>query len=346
MYERYIMGKSYWKEALPSMDAFAGAREYEYINAAGSSVRTVHMYTGSGLDFWVYPGRGMDIGETFYLGMPISFVSKNGVKNPSCLQKDEFEKNFFAGLVTTCGFDNAGSACEVEGVSYPTHGNLNLTQAETYTIHKYWEEDRYFVECEGQVRSSAIFGENLLLKRRIRIQAGVSKIFIKDEIINEGYTDTDYMLLYHCNFGYPVVSDASMVVSNHQSIEYLDEASKEIGRNAKELDKPLPGRPQSAFIRSDAKGGRVRSAICNPDLKLGVYVECEESQLDKFCQWVNLASADYAVGLEPAKNLPYGRKSAVEENSMIHMKAREIQETELEIGILSGEEAETYQNSL
>lgn len=308
MFEKYIMKKDYWREALPSMETFAGAKEYDYLESAGSKVRAIHMYTGSGLDFWVYPGRGMDIGEAYYQGAPVSFVTKNGVKSPLRLKEEEFEKNFFAGLVTTCGLDNAGGACEADGKYYPTHGRLNLTPAEKHAVRTYWKGERYFAECTGDVRISSLFGENMVLRRTIRIQAGESRIHLEDEILNEGYTKTGYMLLYHCNFGYPFVSDASYVVSNHTNIEYLDESSRQIGRNARDLSAPVPGLPQSAFLRHGVEGEKVKSAIINPELELGVYLECEKRQLGSFCEWMNLASADYAVGLEPGKNGPDGRK--------------------------------------
>lgn len=346
MFENYIMKKGYWREALPSMEAFAGAKEYEYLESAGSKVRAVHMYTGSGLDFWVYPGRGMDIGEACYQGAPISFVTKNGVKSGLRIKEEEFEKNFFAGLVTTCGLDNAGGACEVDGKYYPTHGRLNLTPAENYSVRTYWEDEKYFVECSGSVRISSLFGENMVLHRKIRIQAGESRIFLEDEIINEGYQKSGYMLLYHCNFGYPVVSDDSFVVSNHKRVEYLDEASKRIGRNAKDLSAPVPGLPQSAFLRHDVQGSRVKSAIINPELDLGVYLECNKEQLDCFCEWMNLASADYAVGLEPGKNGPDGRKKALEEDSIVWIEPGQIHRTSLEFGILSGSALQKYANEI
>ncbi|MDO4275714.1 MAG: aldose 1-epimerase family protein [Eubacteriales bacterium] len=342
MYEKYMTGKSYWKEALPSMSAFADAKEYELLDGAGSTVRAVHMYTGSGLDFWVYPGRGLDIGEASYNGAPVSYVTKNGVKNPAQLWAGDFERNFFAGLLTTCGLDNAGGACEVDGDFFPTHGRLNLTPAQSYTIKKYWEEEKYFVECSGQVRLSALFGENLVLRRRIRIQAGVSKIFLKDEIVNEGYVKAGYMLLYHCNFGYPVVSDDSVVVTNHRRIEYLDEQSEKLGRDGKELSAPVPGQPQSAFTRWEPKEGRVKAAVINTKLRLGAAVECDGRELDRFCEWMSLASNDYAVGLEPGKNGPDGRKKALEDGTVIWLGAQQTHTAELEFKILADDQAEEY----
>lgn len=346
MYEKYIMEKEYWKEALPSLDAFAGAREYDLLDGAGNKVRAVHMYTGSGLDFWVYPGRGMDIGEAFYHGAPISFVTKNGVKNPACLQEEEFERNFFAGLVTTCGLDNAGGACEVQDRRYPTHGRLNLTPAESYSVNKFWKEECYFIECCGQIRLSALFGENVVLRRKIRIQAGKSKIYLEDEIVNEGYVKAGYMLLYHCNFGFPIVSDDSLVVTNHEKIEYLDQSSREIGRNGRDLSKPIPGQPQSAFIRSQPKCERVKAAIINQKLKLGVSLECDQKELNRFCEWMSLACADYAVGLEPGKNGPDGRKKALEEGTLAWLEPQETHTAKLEFQLLSGEQAEDYLKEL
>jgi hypothetical protein len=342
MYEKYLMGKNYFRQALPNIDAFAGAKEYIQNRSFGNQIQTVELYTGTGLSVCVHPDRGMDIGAVHYCGIPISFVQKSGVKSPKIIDERDFTRNFFAGLLTTCGLDNVGGDCIIDGKYFPTHGRLNLTPAESWHIEKHWSEDEYFVEVIGDVRLASLFGENLVLRRTIKVKAGESRIFLKDQIINEGYEKQAYMLLYHCNFGFPIVSEDSYVLTNHNRVEYLDEQSKVFGRNNYDLSPPQPGFKQSAFLMFEPKEERVRSAIINPKLRLGVYVECNQSELPQFCEWMNLGALDYTIGLEPAKTAPVGRTQSLADRTIIWLDPLEMHQTELEIGVLIDEEMDHY----
>ncbi|WP_457831594.1 DUF4432 family protein, partial [Staphylococcus aureus] len=63
--------------------------------------------------------------------------------------------------------------------------------------------------CEGEVRQATVFGEHLLLRRRIEARAGDNTIVIRDRVSNEGFSRTPHMLLYHFNIGYPVIDAGS-----------------------------------------------------------------------------------------------------------------------------------------
>ena len=55
------------------------------------------------------------------------------------------------------------------------------------------------------MRQARLFGENLLLRRRITTALGSSAIQIEDELTNEGWNRA-HMLMYHFNLGFPLVS--------------------------------------------------------------------------------------------------------------------------------------------
>lgn len=57
------------------------------------------------------------------------------------------------------------------------------------------------------------FAENLVLRRKICTRLGESRLWICDSVENEGYQRTPFMLLYHINGGFPVVSERSRLIS-------------------------------------------------------------------------------------------------------------------------------------
>lgn len=348
-YVEYIASKDYYRRAVSSMDCYANATEYTFADGTARGLRAVEIRGGGGFQFTVLPDRGMDIAEACYKGIPVGYLSKMGIKNlPLCAAENngEFGRYFAAGLLTTCGLDNVGSECVVLGKHFPQHGRHTFTPAETVCIHKYWEEGRYTIALTGTMRLASLFEENLLMKRTIKTTMGEKRVFIMDEITNESSKKQQYMLMYHCNFGFPIVSPDARVISNHRQIRYFDESSKQMGRNREELSVPNHAFKQSTHTLHQPATPIIKAAIVNPALGLGAYVECEERELPCFTQWVQLGEQDYVVGLEPGKNNPVGRKQAIEEQSIVEIQPGETQYAHVEIGVLEGEELSAYEKRI
>ena len=53
------------------------------------------------------------------------------------------------------------------------------------------------------MREAQMFGENIILTRKIWVKAGENIIHLEDSIENLGFTAQPYMLLYHINYGFP-----------------------------------------------------------------------------------------------------------------------------------------------
>ncbi|MGI6749839.1 MAG: DUF4432 family protein [Atribacter sp.] len=61
---------------------------------------------------------------------------------------------------------------------------------------KYW--------VQGKIREASVFGEKLVLYRKIMSRLGEKTIFIEDEVVNEGWSESPFMILYHVNVGLPI----------------------------------------------------------------------------------------------------------------------------------------------
>ena len=92
------------------MAQFCGARRSVLAEGRAAGVETVDVWNYAGLAFSVYPGRGMDIGRLTYRGVPVSYLAKPGVASPGYYESSGMNwlRNFFAGMLTTCGLSNVG----------------------------------------------------------------------------------------------------------------------------------------------------------------------------------------------------------------------------------------------
>lgn len=348
-YFDYIRSKKYYKRATSSMDNLANATQFVFADGPARGMRAIQVMTGSGFDFTILPDRGMDIAQATYKGIPIAYITKGGIKNLALCGAEnhqEFARYFMAGLVTTCGLDNVGGECEINGRHFPQHGRNTLTPAENICINKFWEKGSYWIEISGTMRQAALFGENLSIVRKIKVQMGKCEVWLQDEILNESAVNYDYMLMYHCNFGFPLVDQSAKVISNHKEQHYFDEISKKAGRHNEVLDAPHKTFEQNVFTLHKPATSIVKAAVINPDLGLGAFVECDEKQLACFTQWIQLAEQDYVLGLEPGKNHPIGREAAIKNKTCVVIKPGECHHSGIHIGILEGEKASDYERNI
>ena len=73
--------------------------------------------------------------------------------------------------------------------------------------------------AEGEVLQAAVFGEHLVLRRRIEARVGESRLTVRDEVENVGWDRTPHMFLYHVNVGFPVVDEGSEVLVPARVVE-------------------------------------------------------------------------------------------------------------------------------
>ena len=64
----------------------------------------------------------------------------------------------------------------------------------------------------GKIKQTKIFGPSLELRRTISGTIGQASIRIHDEVINIGNTPAPHMILYHFNFGWPLVDEGTDII--------------------------------------------------------------------------------------------------------------------------------------
>ncbi len=166
-----------------------------------------------------------DIGRCQQKGRSLAWTGRPGFTGPWFYEPEGlgFLRSFGAGLLTTCGLDHAFAAAEdtAEQYHYPAkpveryglHGRVSGIPARLAAYGEEWRGDECVLYAEGEVLQAAVFGEQLLLRRRIEARVGESRPSIRDQVVNVGYDTTPHMLLYHVNLGWPVVDEGSELLA-------------------------------------------------------------------------------------------------------------------------------------
>lgn len=295
----------------------AGARGSVLTDGKADGVRAIDVNTGTGFTFTVLPGRGMDIPFAAYNGKAIGFFSGTGITAPAYYAEAglEWRRTFYAGLLTTCGIANAGAPSVDQGTPFGLHGRVANAGAENLCVDQDWEGDDYVIRMKGTMRESEAMMENLTLTRRIETRLGVKGLRVQDTVVNRGFSAQPLMLLYHFNYGFPLLGPGARVVGPISRSVPRDEEARR-GRGLEEcltFSEPVQGYAEKVYFHTLAEDreGRTFIALLNRDTgdgtPLGIVMRWKLKELPTLCQWKMIAKGFYVVGLEPGTMLPIGR---------------------------------------
>lgn len=341
------MNKRDLLQHMGSVSQLGGIKRYEFSEGKAKGTEGIDVVTGTGLDYTILPGRCMDLAWTRYQGVPISYMSKAEIAGASYLEQEGMEwlRSFYAGMLTTCGFSNVGGPCQDErrifGMqSHGLHGRLSHIPANEVCSRARWIDGKYVMTVEGVMRQSAVHGENMVLRRTITSVLGEKKIHIHDEIENEGQVAEPFMILYHMNFGYPLLDKCSRLLTNSNTIKPAEKVAESEIAVCKQFHEPMLLRDERCYFHdfNTDENGNVEVALVNDELELGVVLRFNKQQLPCFTEWKMMAEGEYVLGLEPGNTTPMGRVNAKEAGMLQYLEPGEITHVELEIEILDSPE--------
>jgi hypothetical protein len=330
------------------LEQAAGVRLVTLGDGQGRGVRVLEFRTGTGFVFDVLVDRAFDVGRCELAGQPLSWLSGAGVTGPWYYEPDGWGwfRAWGGGMVVTCGLDHTlvpgeDTAAQFnqphirQTVSYGLHGRVGGLPATLTGYGERWDGDECVLWAEGEVLQSAVFGEQLLLTRRIEARVGESRFVLHDRVENTGHTRTSHMLLYHCNIGFPVLDEGAelLVPSRATTTDYGVPVE-----GYRVTSGPVRDATEACFEHDllAEPAGTVPVALVNRARGVGVYQVFRRSQLPHHTVWRMLGEGTYAVALEPSTNRDAGRQDARERGELRWLEAGEACRYELEIGALAG----------
>jgi hypothetical protein len=235
-----------------------------------SEGRAIDVRIEGGIDARILPDRGFDLGDAWFRGRRIAWLSPLGETR----WRGDFAHSFGGGLMVTCGLRNVGVPSEGE----PQHGTFTSLPAGDVRVER--RHDR--VVARARVVDAAVPGSTLELEREIVFDGGVR---ITDVTRNRGGEPEPAPLLYHCNLLWDRVE-----IDSDEVVPRDDDA-----RAGDWRDLGPPG-PERVYEHVGVRSVRVR----NGDVAVSV-----DSDLPRLWQWIH---PSYGVlGIEPANCSVLGR---------------------------------------
>lgn len=268
---------------ISNFDQVASLRRYTLTDGRGRGLDVIDCDNGK-LRFLLNVTKGLDVMQLYHKGENLSFLSKNAFS----ARETDFISRFEGGMLYTCGLDSVGGR---EG--YPLHGTYHNMAAEV--TKAVCDEDGIVVEAV--IRSTALFGRNLVMYRRVSAAVGGDTLNIEDRLVNHGFGDEDYCLLYHINLGYPMLDDGAVVEANVTENYPRTPWSETHKATFLEMESPLPLKEETCYF---LKLAEPKVSLANKKNGKRFTLTYSADTLPAFIEWKSMACADYALGLEPA----------------------------------------------
>ncbi len=306
-----------------------GVEQYTLQNGRGDGMHFLYVRNGLGLEAWISLDRAGDISRVTFKGDNMGYFAPCGYVAPHYYDGvgGGFLKSFTAGFFTTCGLTAVGSPCTDDGEELPLHGTLSHIPAELYCI----DEREDAVEIFLKIRDCRIFGRKLIMNRKYTVSYKDNSIKVKDTVTNEADSESPYMLLYHCNMGYPLLDETSKVCIPNNGVTPRNSHAAEFEGSALQMEKPQDGYEECCYYYNVAeKNGFAHAGIFNDNINKGVVLSYKKEQLPYFTEWKMMGKTDYVLGLEPGNCTPDGRDVLRKNGTLEFLQPEECGITELE----------------
>lgn len=314
------MEKSETLKYIGNLSQLGGCRHYTLSEGWARGMRATDINTGSGLQYTVLPDRAMDISLASYKGSNLVYLTCNSETNPAFYEPGGIGwlRTFAAGLFTTCGLTYLGSPCEDEGEQLGLHGRISTTPAKQFADLSDWDGEKYCIKVRGVIEEGFLFGNKLRLERVISSILGESAIHVQDKIINFGSKPSPFTILYHINFGYPLLSeDSELIIEPSETIPRDAEAVPGLNEFRRFI-KPEPDFKEQVFyhkMRGNSTG-ETEVTIRNQKIKTAVTIKFNIKQLPYITQWKMMGNGEYVLGIEPC-NIPCKSRDVLRKENIL-----------------------------
>lgn len=275
--------------------------------------------------FVCVPTRGMGIWNAMQGPIRLGWKSPVlGPVHPAFVHFDEA-----GGIGWLDGFDEMLVRCGLESNGAPEfnpNGTLRhglhgkIANIPAHKVEVAIDPDSGEISVTGVVDEARLFGNKLRMVSTLSTQVGRAGMKVADVITNVSAEPSELELLYHTNFGVPLVGPGAKVVLPVRKMAPRDAAAVTNLSQWDTYGPETPGSMEAVFffdLVADAEG-RTQALLHSASADRGVSLKFSKGRLPCFTLWKNRqAAADgYVTGLEPAINFP-NRKSFEKEKGRV-----------------------------
>lgn len=298
------------------------------------------------LSYAILPTRGMGIWRGWYRDLTLGWDSpvKDPVHPAFIDLSDRGGLGWLKGFnewIVRCGLDNNGApgndvVVDNNGnkatVPIPLHGKIANTPARNVSISVSADGT---LTVSGEVDETMMFGPALRLTTTISTQIGSNELTIQDRVTNLNKTPAELELLYHCNYGSPILEEGARIVAPFKAVAPRDARAQDgIDTFDRFLDPTNRYVEQCYWYELAARrSGETCVLLKNKQGTCGSSLRFNLNQLPCFTVWKNTAARKngYVTGLEPATNYPNLKRFERENGRVVRLRGKESYDIQLTV---------------
>lgn len=191
------------------------------------------------------------------------------------------------------------------------HGKIaNIPASEVEIVVQ--TEAPYRLTVRGRVDERMFYGPKLELVTEISTEPGSNSLRVSDTITNRGAAPQEFELLYHANYGRPLLEAGSKFLAPVSRVTPINANAAKAVNGWAEYSGPTDGFVEQVYClmpKADSQGQTV-IALQNKAADRAVSMAYSVKELPYLTQWKNTAAEGegYVTGLEPGVNFPNPRR--------------------------------------
>ncbi|ACT11118.1 aldose 1-epimerase family protein [Pectobacterium aroidearum] len=311
----------------------------------GSKVITIT--SQDGLKIALSPTRGMNLlhvtGKNIRLGWD-SPVDE--VVNPNTINLESRNGlgwlEGFNEMMVRCGFEWTGHPVVSEGMIYTLHGRAGNTPASKVVV-EVSDSAPHTITVRGLLKENSFKKSNLETWTELRYVPGSESFTVHDVLTNKADYARDYQIIYHSNFGTPILEDGARFIAPVKEISPFNDHAKAGLATWQTYKGPTKDFDEMVFnITPYTDGqGKTLAALVNKAGDKGVSIAFDTHQLPLLTLWKNTDTEKqgYVTGIEPGTNYAYPVTIEREQGRVKKLQPGQSTTFELTYSLLSSAEA-------
>jgi hypothetical protein len=226
----------------------------------------------------------------------------------------------FGEFLCRCGLENNGhpgrdTIKDNTGAESSTdltlHGKLAYLPAEFVELRTETTAP-YRLMLHGIVAERMMHGPKFRLDTTLTIEPGSHRFRIMDKVVNESASPAEFELLYHTNFGSPLLEAGSELwAPTRKVVPFNDRAAEGNIHDFAKFGPPEVGFVEQVYCLElfGRDNGMTVIGLANKAKDRAVSMKYKTDQLPYLTLWKNTTAIEdgYVTGIEPGTNYPYNR---------------------------------------
>lgn len=218
----------------------------------------------------------------------------------------------FNEMLVRCGYEWTGHpGVDDDGFLKSLHGRVQNTPASDVIV-TIDEQPPYAIHVKGRVEERTFKFSDLVTSMELTVVPGENTFALHDQLTNNADYENEYQVIYHSNFGTPILEEGAMVSAPVKQISPFNDYAKAGLKTWQTYLAPTKGFDEMVFNIvpiADAKGDTL-AVLHNKAGDMGVAVGYNVKQLPVLTVWKNTDTKKqgYVTGLEPGTSYAYNTK--------------------------------------